>query len=265
MSQPNQLILSFPHVELPSSISQQSSFNIEEFSPSEIKYNCVEIYSNDVLVSHEKMTEILGCLEAHAKITINYSKSVNLNEAEMELKLSGIISLTSTVSEEGVKFEGIKADLSKGTGMRRPLKSKDVLKAFLSSETTPAGLIDDTSLLKEEDLIKSSAATENSSTEECGPKAKKKACKNCSCGLKEMEEKEEAVVSTVIDTTNAKSSCGSVRLLYHTLYYINHIIIIISSVIWVMLSDAPVVHIVAFLPSNPVSKSNFPQICCKTI
>lgn len=204
----NRLILTFPQVEIP--IEDSKHFNIEDFKAGDEKYNSVEIFSKDTLVSHEKMTEIMGCLEAHAKITVNYSGSIDKTEAENEMKLCGILSVVSSdVERMGIKVEGVKPDLSKGTGMRRPLKSKDALKAFLSSEA--ATLVDDSSLLKEEDLIKSAS----NASEECGPQAKKKACKNCSCGLKELEEKEATEKPAAIpDTTNVKSSCGSVRTNY---------------------------------------------------
>ena len=204
----NRLILTFPQVEIP--IEDSKHFNIEDFKAGDEKYNSVEIFSKDTLVSHEKMTEIMGCLEAHAKITVNYSGSIDKTEAENEMKLCGILSVVSSEVEGVVlKVEGVKPDLSKGTGMRRPLKSKDALKAFLSSEA--ATLVDDSSLLKEEDLIKSAS----NASEECGPQAKKKACKNCSCGLKELEEKEATEKPAAIpDTTNVKSSCGSVRTNY---------------------------------------------------
>lgn len=237
------LVLSFPQAQLEFPVGEKESskhFNIEDFKITDWeKFASVDIYSNDTLVSHEKMTEILACLEAHAKITVNYSKPVDRNEAETELKLSGILSVTSIESSggAGIKVEGINPDLSKGTGIRRPLKSKAALKAFLSSESTSAGLIDDSSLLKEEDFVKSSAATGLESAgggEECGPQAKKKACKNCSCGLKEVEEQEAASSSenTVIDTINAKSSCGSVRTLMLACIYL---IILVSSRLFIVL------------------------------
>lgn len=203
------LVLSFPQVEI-SLLESSKHFNIQEFKGTEEKFTSVDIYSDDTLVSHEKMTEIMASLEAHAKITVNYSRPVDRTEAETELKLSGFLSVVSTESSEGIQVKGVNPDLSKGTGMRRPLKSKAALKAFLSSETTSAGLIDDSSLLKEEDFIKTAESVDG---EECGPQAKKKACKNCSCGLKEVEEQESSSVNieTLVDTTNVKSSCGSVR------------------------------------------------------
>ncbi|POW08311.1 hypothetical protein PSTT_07617, partial [Puccinia striiformis] len=56
------------------------------------------------------------------------------------------------------------------------------------STTNETELIDDTSLLTEEDLKK----PENIITsEDCNPKKAKKACKNCTCGLRELELSQE--------------------------------------------------------------------------
>lgn len=43
----------------------------------------------------------------------------------------------------------------------------------------------------------------------CGTTGKRKACKDCSCGL--AEELQNEKVEKQKDTANAKSSCGSVR------------------------------------------------------
>jgi hypothetical protein len=65
-------------------------------------------------------------------------------------------------------------------------------------------LIDENTLLKEEDLSKPTTAG-------CGPNIetkKKRACKNCTCGLAELEAE-----NTLVDTTAAqKSSCGNCSL-----------------------------------------------------
>ena len=194
----------------------------------EVKYSHVTISSESTLVSHEKISEIMACLEVHGKITIKYQGGVKASDAETEMKLCGLLSVVSKEEKvEGesdvvfaVEVEGIKPDLSSGAAQRRPIKrpSKDALKVFLTSEPTQE-LVDDSNLLKEEDLIKPIVSGEG---EECGPKAKKKACKNCSCGLKEVEEAEVAAATEdkeqIIDTTNAKSSCGSVRRLFISVY-----------------------------------------------
>jgi anamorsin len=185
----------------------------------EVKYSHIMILSESTLISYEKISEIMSCLEVHGKITIKYERDVKASDAETEMKLCGLLSVVLKEAIEGraTVLEGIKPDLSSGAAQRRPIKrpSKEALKAFLSSES-PNDLIKDSNLLKEEDLIKPAGMAEG---EECGPKAKKKACKNCSCGLREVEEAEatekkekEEQEQSVIDTLNVKSSCGSVRL-----------------------------------------------------
>lgn len=205
------LILSVEQVTGTENIKRFEDFKVDP----EVKYSDITILSESTLISNDKISEIMTCLEVHGKLTIKYQRDVKASDAETEMKLCGLLSVVSKEEAEGqVVVEGIKPDLSIGAGQRRPIKkpSKDALKAFLSSDASTNNLIDDSSLLKEEDLVKPvGGAVEG---EECGPKAKKKACKNCSCGLKEIEEAEAAEKKQeqeVIDTTNVKSSCGSVR------------------------------------------------------
>lgn len=65
-------------------------------------------------------------------------------------------------------------------------------------------LINDDDLLTEEDKIKPTAVMD------CGPGTTKKACKNCSCGMAELEAQEKTQLAT--DSSNAKSSCGNCYL-----------------------------------------------------
>lgn len=206
------LILSVGQVTGSENIKRLEDFKVDP----EVKYSDISILSESTLISNEKISEIMTCLEVHGKLTIKYQRYVKASDAETEMKLCGLLSVVSKEEAEGqvVDVEGIKPDLSIGAGQRRPIKkpSKDALKAFLSSEVSTNNLIDDSSLLKEEDLVKPVGGAGEG--EECGPKAKKKACKNCSCGLKEIEEAEAAEKKQeqeVLDTTNVKSSCGSVR------------------------------------------------------
>lgn len=66
--------------------------------------------------------------------------------------------------------------------------------------------INEDDLLDEEDKKKPDEA----SLRVCGTTGKRKACKDCSCGLAEELDAEKNGKETV-DTANAKSSCGSVR------------------------------------------------------
>lgn len=65
--------------------------------------------------------------------------------------------------------------------------------------------INEDDLLDEEDKKK----PEEASLRVCGTTGKRKACKDCSCGLAEELDAEKK--GTTVDTANAKSSCGSVR------------------------------------------------------
>lgn len=79
-------------------------------------------------------------------------------------------------------------------------------KPTVSSAPADDDLLDDDLLLEESDR----AAV----TAECAPDAggKKRACKNCSCGLAEEEAKEQLdQVTKARNTADVKSACGSVR------------------------------------------------------
>jgi len=69
-------------------------------------------------------------------------------------------------------------------------------------EDDEVDLVDEDDLLDEEDLIKPDPA----SLRACGTTGKRKACKDCSCGLKEELEGKKANIKAKAVT----SSCGSV-------------------------------------------------------
>lgn len=64
--------------------------------------------------------------------------------------------------------------------------------------------INEDDLLDEEDKQK----PDESSLRVCGTTGKRKACKDCSCGL--AEELDAEKTTGTVETANAKSSCGSV-------------------------------------------------------
>lgn len=69
--------------------------------------------------------------------------------------------------------------------------------------------INEDDLLDEEDKKK----PEEASLRVCGTTGKRKACKDCSCGLAE-ELNAEKSGQAPVDTANAKSSCGSVSVTF---------------------------------------------------
>lgn len=103
-------------------------------------------------------------------------------------------------------------------------------------------------LLDEEDKQK---PTEES-LRVCATTGKRKACKDCSCGLAE-ELDAEAKGNSVDNNPTQKSSCGSVSLdccLSSHDFFIKHL----SSAISVTLSAAPRALILAYLPSSPARR-----------
>lgn len=85
-------------------------------------------------------------------------------------------------------------------------KKTPVASVWKIDDTVEDDIIDPDSLLDEEDFKKPDPA----SLKVCGTTGKRKACKDCSCGL--AEELATEVGSVTPKSENAKSSCGSVSL-----------------------------------------------------
>lgn len=262
------LVLSVPELNYKYSPSKDSEefchIKTNELVASSEEYDQLLIISN-ALVTFSYLSKVLKCLKPHSKISIKYVKGgesvISSTEAETEMKLCGLISVVVNACEGDELFEISGNKPNSSQGVRRPQKSKDVLKSIISAPTDSASvrLLDDSDLLKDEDLVRNSP---NESAEECGPQAKKKACKNCSCGLKEVEEQAQQLTSepVVVDTANAKSSCGSVRIQKITFL----IYLIVFSVIWAMRSDVVDVLTEDFQLLNPESKLNYHLLCSMT-
>ena len=208
-----------------------NSINMNEFLSHKknlnlsMKYTSVIISSEETLVSHEKITVILSHLESGSDVLIKYKgqAAIKASEALVEAKLSGLISIEAFETPEGLEIKGKSTDQK---AVQRARRSKDAFKAVLTSEApVNTKLVDDSALFTEEDLFKPVAASVEVIGEDCGPKSKKKACKNCSCGLKEIEDaneiKDEAKEDSkvIVDTTNVKSSCGSVNITRREQYF----------------------------------------------
>uniref|UniRef100_A0A1A9WET4 Anamorsin homolog n=1 Tax=Glossina brevipalpis TaxID=37001 RepID=A0A1A9WET4_9MUSC len=123
-----------------------------------------------------------------------------------ELKLSGFINSTisnSTVTCGKPCYEtgsAVKLSFAKSANKAATIWKID------DDETAEDDLINEDDLLDEEDKKKPNPE----SLKVCGTTGKRKACKNCSCGLADELEAEKQ--KSPVETENAKSSCGNCYL-----------------------------------------------------
>nr|CAH7738762.1 unnamed protein product [Callosobruchus chinensis] len=128
-------------------------------------------------------------------------------EAEnLKFKLTTIGFMNVTIGEGTLTAN--KPTFKSGSSAKINLPSKPATSVWKIDDTVEDELIDPDDLLDEDDLKKPDPAT----LRVCGTTGKRKACKNCSCGLAE-ELASEAQAGKSVDTTDApKSSCGSCYL-----------------------------------------------------
>ncbi|KAF2349078.1 Anamorsin [Trinorchestia longiramus] len=154
--------------------------------------------------SLDLLSEILRVLKPSGQLVV---ASSNVDSVASNLRLSGFadvrvvgnLNLTDeqkAVSDAVVKeIAAIKPDFELGSSM--PL-------SFASNAVTSDELADPDDLLTEDDKVKPDAA----SLKVCGTTGQRKACKNCSCGLKEELESEDQAAKDVAKK-DFKSSCGN--------------------------------------------------------
>lgn len=120
------------------------------------------------------------------------------------LKTNGFVGVGTTTDSASVRIEASKPNYEVGSASKLSLKKpENVWKLAIDDDDET---IDPDNLLDDEDLKK----PDPTSLRVCGTTGKRKACKDCSCGLAD-ELAGEAKVDekkTVVD--GPKSSCGSV-------------------------------------------------------
>ncbi|KAF7266109.1 hypothetical protein GWI33_020534 [Rhynchophorus ferrugineus] len=150
-------------------------------------------------ISSGILADILKLLNPEGKLYI--SNRSNDSSLEFNLKVSGFINITV----ENDYITASKPKFSVGSSVKLNLKKPTVWKLDDEEEED---LIDPDDLLDDDDLKK----PDPSSLKVCGTTGKRKACKDCSCGLAE-ELAVEAQSGKVVDTKDApKSSCGNCYL-----------------------------------------------------
>ncbi|EFP80645.2 uncharacterized protein PGTG_06601 [Puccinia graminis f. sp. tritici CRL 75-36-700-3] len=116
---------------------------------------------------------------------LTWSTQSGLSEIESTLKQSSVMADVQVVSgpNESQLVRATKSASTTSNSVLISLPKKSIKASLWSFTTAQPEMIDDSSLLTEEDLKKPSTMT----TEDCNPKKAKKACKNCTCGLRELE------------------------------------------------------------------------------
>lgn len=126
-----------------------------------------------------------------------------------ELKLQGFVN--TVVSENTLTADKPNYEVGSSVKLSFAKKTPDVAAVWKidNDEDEEVETIDPDELLDDEDK----ALPDPETLRVCGTTGKKKACKDCSCGLAEELEAEKNK-TTVVNTANAKSSCGSVSFLF---------------------------------------------------
>ncbi|KAJ8972877.1 hypothetical protein NQ317_015782 [Molorchus minor] len=156
----------------------------------------------DEKFTNEVISKFLTLLKPSGKLVL--SKIVNYDNIKFNLSINGFMHIESNEGNLIAEKPKFKA----GSSAKINLPKKSTPAVWKLDDNTYDDLIDPDDLLDEDDLKKPDPA----SLRVCGTTGKRKACKDCSCGLAE-ELLVEAKEGKVIDTKDAaKSSCGSCYL-----------------------------------------------------
>lgn len=163
------------------------------------------ILANVASGSAEVASHLLKLVKPKGKVVFK-DDSANSDATRSNLLLSGFINIASL---EGNVFVGEKPNYEVGSAAKLSLggnKAKVAAVWKLDVDDEEDEQIDADELLDEEDKVKPSAE----SLRVCGTTGKRKACKDCSCGL--AEELESEGKGAAVQNSEPKSSCGSCYL-----------------------------------------------------
>ncbi|KAL9260341.1 Anamorsin-like protein [Drosera capensis] len=161
------------------------------------------------------LEEISRILKPEGKIllklgveTANAGKDMTLSSLKMKLLVAGFLEPESVVtkSKESSSF-GVKAK-KPSWKIGSSFSIKKVTKSLPKIELDDSDLIDEDSLLTEEDLKKPQLPVVG----DCEVGSTRQACKNCTCGRAEAEEKVLKLGLTTDQLNNPQSACGSCGL-----------------------------------------------------
>ncbi|KAK6129911.1 hypothetical protein DH2020_036305 [Rehmannia glutinosa] len=185
--------------------SSDSLVSVESSSIDDVVSLCksLEFPSDQLLANISRVLKPGGTIFLHLAFQSSQEQMAN-SSLERKLLLAG--------------FVGIKSSGSQSFGITGKKPSWKIGSSFSIKKTSPVlpkvqidddvDLIDEDSLLTEEDLKKPQLPPVG----DCEVGATRKACKNCSCGRAEAEEKVEKLGLTMDQLDNPQSACGSCGL-----------------------------------------------------
>jgi len=154
-------------------------------------------------VSHtfELLSEVIRILKPNG---VFYANEKNGSTLSSNLKLTGFSKIDSKYKGEIVEFSAHKPNFEVGASSQLSFGKTAVWSLSDSLVDDQVELINEDDLLDDNDLLKPTSE----SLKVCGTTGKRKACKDCSCGLAE----ELSGGKEVATATTGKSSCGSCYL-----------------------------------------------------
>lgn len=167
--------------------------------------------------SAEVLEEIIRLLKPNGRLLVHLTKAVvDSNKLVYNLRVAGFVNISSLSAENSmIRITCAKPNYEVGSSARLPFASKatgatDGAKkvwALSAQDMLDADveLVDPDELIHEADFKKPDPIQLKGS---CGEEKKRKACKNCTCGLAEKLEEETLAKSVTVP----KSSCGNCYL-----------------------------------------------------
>ncbi|WP_029374356.1 hypothetical protein [Psychrobacter sp. TB2] len=193
-------------------ITQASFLNRLPLDNSSVDVSIVIAESSD-FPSQSLLTEMHRAVKPGGKVILVNSASPEVSTAlEKRLLVAGFSDPEEVLSSESNRFSirATKPSWNLGSSFSLKPKKSALPRVELSNESESeweSDLIDEDSLLTEEDMAKPAVVASD-----CGAEKTRKACKNCSCGRAEEEEKAVKLGLTAEQIANPKSACGSCGL-----------------------------------------------------
>ncbi|KAF7257354.1 hypothetical protein EG68_05389 [Paragonimus skrjabini miyazakii] len=161
----------------------------------------------------ELLSLFSNCLHPGGRIIARETMELKeqLAQAEKACHLTGFVEFNPVSTDPIIFTASVPSAYALGSAATLPWtqgKVSDVW-AAVDAEAANDNMINTDALLKPADLVKPVSCGQDS-TVNTGGQTKKRACKNCTCGLAEEEAKAEA--AGTVATAAAKSSCGNCYL-----------------------------------------------------